>query len=281
MNSGNWDTALWEPIKQHRRGMAFIWVIYSFITLKFTRYLFTKNLSVDRIYISDCTISVITRVWLTSSTCCLTVQVLIKQGYSFSSYFFDLVSSVNRTCTHAFATIKISILWNQLIDRNSRVSSVNCISSLKPGFRVRFNYGFRHFIVRHCNASLLRWYSWEESKLPVWPPSTVHGVAHLRLVTQNTEPVWKSFPKKTCPIVRTCTKSMLNYPSRRWGLESTQNSMYRSLSACSWRICMKLTPQKEVQEVVSVYFSWPAIEIWEHTSTHTHSARPQFSPYSA
>lgn len=225
MNSGNCDTALWEPIKQHRRGMAFMWEIYSFITLNFTRYLFTKKLSVDRIYISNCTFLVITRVWLTSSPCCLTVPVLIKQGYSFANYFFDLVSSINRICTHAFVAIKISILWNQLIDRNCKVSSVNSTSLLKSGFSFRFNEGFRHFIVRYCNASLLRCHPWEESKSPVWPPSIVHGVAHLRLVTQNTEPVCKSFPEKTCLIVATCTKSMLNYPSRRWGLESTQNSM--------------------------------------------------------
>lgn len=183
MNSGNWDAALWEPIKQHRRGMAFTWVIYSFITLNFTRYLFTKKLSVDRIYISNCTFLAITRVRLTSSPCCLTVPVLIKRDYSFANYFFDLVSSVNRICIHAFAAIKISILQNQLVDRNSKVSSVNHISLLKSGFSFSYNEGFRHFIVRYCNASLLRWYPWEESKLPVWLPGTAYRGAHLRLVT--------------------------------------------------------------------------------------------------
>lgn len=160
----------------------------------------------------------------------------------------------------------ISILRNQLIDRNSKVSSVISTSLWKSGFSFRFNKGFRHFIVRYCNASLLRWHRWEESKLPVWPPSTVHGAPHLRLVTQNTVPVCKSFAKKTCPIVTTCTKPMLNPGDGAWNLLGTQ---WTGAYVCFWRICMKLTPEKELQKVVPVYFSWTAIEIWEHTHTHT------------
>lgn len=170
MNSGYWGTALWEPIKQHRRGMAFMWAIYSFIILNLTRYLFTKKLSVDIIYISNCTFLAITRVWLTSSPCCLTVPVLIKWDYSFANYFFDLVSSVNRICTHAFAAFKISSLQNKLADRNSKVSFVNSISLFKLGFSLRFNEGFWHFIIRYSNASLQKWHPWEEPKLPVGCP---------------------------------------------------------------------------------------------------------------
>lgn len=180
-----------------------------------------------------------------------------QTGLFFCQLFFYLVSRVNRSCTHTFATIKTFILWNQLIDGNTKVSSFISISLSKVGFSFRFNEGFRHCIVRYCSASLLRWHPWEESKLPVWPPSTVHGIPHLRLVTQNKEPVCQSFPKKTCPIVATRTKSKLNYPSRRWGLESTQNSMYRCLcvllkdlhEAHSW---------EEPQQEVPMYF-WTAI----------------------
>lgn len=199
MNSGNWDTALWEPIKQHRRGMAFMWVIYSFITLNFTRYLFTKKLSVDRIYISNCTILVgMTNIL----PMLLNTPVLIKQGYSFANYFFYLVSSVNRTCTHAFASIMISILRDHLRDRNNKVSSVISISFLKSGFTFRFNEGFRHFIVSFCNASLLRWHPWEKSKLPVWPPSTVHRAAHLRLITKKYKACLQKLSKENLPNCR-------------------------------------------------------------------------------
>lgn len=41
---------------------------------------------------------------------------------------------------------------------------------------------------------------------------------------------WKSCPdKKTCPIAPACTKCILNYPPKSWSLESTQNSLCRSL----------------------------------------------------
>lgn len=165
----------------------------------------------------------------------------------------------------------ISILRNQLIDRNSKVSSVISTSLWKSGFSFRFNKGFRHFIVRYCNASLLRWHHWEESKLPVWPPSTVHGAPHLRLVTQNTVPVCKSFAKKTCPIVTTCTKPMLNYPSRRWGLESTRNSMYRSL-------CVLLEDLHEAHPWERAAEGGPSVLLLNshrdlRTHTHTHKVQ--------
>lgn len=144
---------------------------------------------------------------------------------------------------------------------------------LKQGFRC--NESFRRFHVRHCNASLLRRHPWEESKFPVWPPSTVHGVPHLRLATQNTEPVWKSFPqKKTCPIAPTCTKCVLNYPSRSWNLPRTRvQKPTCAFGGCTWGSSLKKSHRG-----------------WSHTllpnshldlRTHTWCGRPEFSPYSA
>lgn len=84
------------------------------------------------------------------------------------------------------------------------------------------NEGFRHFHVRHCNASLLRHHPWEESQWSIWSPSPQTG-------NPNPEPVWKSFlQKNTCPIT-TCAKCALNDTPRSWSLESNQNSVCRSL----------------------------------------------------